>query len=97
MELLLLGWEKLVCDLYDWIVVSEWVWVLVTTELKRNEDFCWMLNLLHENLLDQLLLLNKRFDVEDVSDVSNTKHKFDLEEFGIKNIFIVFVVDHYSW
>jgi len=83
MELLLFHREQFVDYLYDWIVISERIGVLVTAELIGNEDLTRMFNLQDKELLNQCLLPKRCLDEQDVLKLANTYQELDFQKLHV--------------
>ena len=83
MELLLFHREQFVDYLYDWIVISERIGVLVTAELIGNEDLTRMFNLQDKELFNKCLLPKRCLDEQDVLKLANTYQELDFQKLYI--------------
>jgi len=83
MELLLFHREQFVDYLYDWIVISERIGVLVTAELIGNEDLTRMFNLQDKELFNKCLLPKRCLDEQDVLKLANTYQELDFQKLHV--------------
>ena len=68
----------MICDLNDWIIVVETLWILCNSQLIGDIALEIVLNIQNELTLDQRFLQKSCLDIENINELSDSYKDSDL-------------------
>lgn len=80
----------------NWIIKPERIWINISCECSRNENFLLMFDIENKLLLNESLLEQNSLDVENVNELTDTEHELNLVKLILNNLLVVLVFQEHS-